>query len=372
MDKMQQKINKIKEDLTFSMLKIKEDVENYLNIHLLKHEEGLDDNCSKRIKRSTDQAENLSSSLEEAVNELQEEMASNWEGSEDEYIDTTTRQMEELSIYQEKLQMIVWGSWEALDTKTKPNKCKQCNFLVEGKIKPSKVKQKLEAHFNSNHQVYYSNYEEENNITRNSVLHDEVETTDMEVDNKCGEDRAKKQKIAINSFNQDQESEYDEDYGRFHRDYWNETDYESGEEDYWTDSDDEFGDKSMHDSNYEEENDIVPVLHDEVETADMEQANNIGISALHYEVETANMETNKYPVIDLAEQVTPDLAISNHTAGMVACEPINTDTGRGSDVSMTAVSAAHQVTHIELMISMAAYQATFTSRVIWRSPNHDS
>ena len=49
MDKMQQKINKIKEDLTFSMLKIKEDVENYLNINIVKHEEGLDDNYSKRI-----------------------------------------------------------------------------------------------------------------------------------------------------------------------------------------------------------------------------------------------------------------------------------------------------------------------------------
>ena len=52
--------------------------------------------------------------------------------------------------------MIVWGSWEALDKKSKPNKCKQCNFSVEGKLKPSKVKQKLEAHYNRNHQVSYS------------------------------------------------------------------------------------------------------------------------------------------------------------------------------------------------------------------------
>ena len=79
MDKLQQKVNKIKEDLAFSMLKIKKDVKNYQNIHLVKHEEGLDDNCSKRIKRSNDRAENLYSSLEEAVNELHEEMASNWE-----------------------------------------------------------------------------------------------------------------------------------------------------------------------------------------------------------------------------------------------------------------------------------------------------
>ena len=148
MDKLQQKVNKIKEDLAFSMLKIKEDVENYQNIHLVKHEEGTDDNCSKRIKWSTDRAENLYSSLEEAVNELHEEMASNWEESEDEYNDTTTRQIEELSEYQENLQMIVWGSWEALNTKSKPkenreNKCKQCNFSVEGKLK-AKVESTLQ------------------------------------------------------------------------------------------------------------------------------------------------------------------------------------------------------------------------------------
>ena len=104
MDKLQQKVNKIKEDLAFSMLKIKEDVKNYQNIHLVKHEEGTDDNCSKRIKWSTDRAENLYSSLEEAVNELHEEMASNWEESEDEYNDTTTRQIEELSEHQENTQ----------------------------------------------------------------------------------------------------------------------------------------------------------------------------------------------------------------------------------------------------------------------------
>ena len=86
----------------------------------MKHEEGTDDNCSKRIKWSTDRAENPYSSLEEAVNELYEEMASNWEESEDEYNDTTTKQIEELSEYQENLQMIVWGSWETLNTKSKP------------------------------------------------------------------------------------------------------------------------------------------------------------------------------------------------------------------------------------------------------------
>ena len=89
-------------------------------------------------------------------------MASNWEGSEDEYSDTTTRQIEELSIYQENLQMIVWGSWETLKTKSKPkenreNKCKHCNFTVEGKLKPSKLHQKMKAHENMNEHNYNSN-----------------------------------------------------------------------------------------------------------------------------------------------------------------------------------------------------------------------
>ena len=170
MDRLQHKVNKIKEDLAFSITKLKEDVKDYQNIHLVKHEEGTDDNCANRIKWSTDRAENLYSSLEEAVNELHEEMASNWEESEDEYNDTTTRQIEELSEYQENLQMIVWGSWETLNTKSKPkenreNKCKQCNFSVEGKLKPSKLKQRLKAHYNMHHNNYQVSYSEESFLT---------------------------------------------------------------------------------------------------------------------------------------------------------------------------------------------------------------
>merc|ERR1712055_618130 len=118
----------------------------------------------------------------------------------------------------------------------------------------------------------------------------------------------------LNSFNQekDQESDYEEEEDISYQ-YVN-----SDEEDYWTDSDDEdephgknyeFGDNSLHNSNYEEENndivslendiltvleslaiprypsvkwviemakedqkDFTSVLHDEVETADMEAA----------------------------------------------------------------------------------------------------
>ena len=96
MDKLQQNIVRIQKDLTFSMFEIKEDVKNYLTIHMFKHKEGLDDDCSKTIKRSTDKAEAISESLEAAVIKIQEEMTSNWEGSLDDYNDNISRQFEEL------------------------------------------------------------------------------------------------------------------------------------------------------------------------------------------------------------------------------------------------------------------------------------
>ena len=68
------KVNTIKEDLAFSITKLKEDVKHYENIHLVHHEEGKADNCANRVIWSTDQAEYLYSSLEEAVEELIETM----------------------------------------------------------------------------------------------------------------------------------------------------------------------------------------------------------------------------------------------------------------------------------------------------------
>ena len=120
MDRLQHKVNKIKEDLAFSITKLKEDVKDYQNIHLVKHEEGTDDNCANRIKWSTDQAEYLYSSLEEAVEELNEKMVNTWEGSEDDFHDTTIKQHEDLSEHYMNLQMIVRGSRETLEIKSTP------------------------------------------------------------------------------------------------------------------------------------------------------------------------------------------------------------------------------------------------------------
>ena len=117
MDRLQHKVNTIKEDLAFSITKMKEDVKHYENIHLVHHEESKADNCANRVRWSTDQAEYLYSSLEEAVKELNDSMVNFWEGSEDDFDDTTMKLYEDLSEHQINM-MIVRESWETLDVST--------------------------------------------------------------------------------------------------------------------------------------------------------------------------------------------------------------------------------------------------------------
>ena len=185
MDELQQNIVGLQKDLTSSMFEIKEAVKNYLTIHMFKHKESLDDDCSTRITKSTNKASCLSESLESAVIKKQKEMTFNWEGDLDQYNNEISRQLEELEGFQEDLQQIIWESWEVLD-KTPPNRCKKCDFIVEGK-KPSKVKQRIESHFKKSHKEYYQipldeleTIEADNNVT-NPLERTELET--LEVDN---------------------------------------------------------------------------------------------------------------------------------------------------------------------------------------------
>ena len=45
------------------------------------------------------------------------------------------------------------SSSEVLDAEKNINRCKYCDFIVDGKMKPSKINQKLQAHQNKNHNV---------------------------------------------------------------------------------------------------------------------------------------------------------------------------------------------------------------------------
>merc|ERR1711888_293220 len=103
MDRLQHKVNTIKEDLAFTITKLKEDVNQHQYIHLVYHKEGPADNCANRVIWSTDQAEYLYSSLEEAVEELNETMVNIWEGSEDDFHDATMKLHEDLSEHQMNL-----------------------------------------------------------------------------------------------------------------------------------------------------------------------------------------------------------------------------------------------------------------------------
>ena len=70
MDRLQHKVNTIKEDLTSTITKLND----YVKQQLVYNEEGQAEhekiNCANRVIWSTDQAEYLYSSLEEAVEEL--------------------------------------------------------------------------------------------------------------------------------------------------------------------------------------------------------------------------------------------------------------------------------------------------------------
>ena len=156
MDRLKHKVNTIKEDLTSAITKLKDDVKQYEDIHLVYHEEGPADNCANRVRWSTDQAEYLYSSLEEVLEELTETMVNTWEGSEEDFHDTIIKQYEDLQEHYVNMQMIVRASRETLEIKPTPkenheastkvleaeNKCKYCKFIVEGKLKPSKIYQK--------------------------------------------------------------------------------------------------------------------------------------------------------------------------------------------------------------------------------------
>merc|ERR1712208_265483 len=180
-------------------------------------------------------------------------MAFNWEGDLDKYNNEISRQLEELEGFQEELQKIIWESWEVLD-KTPPNRCKKCDFIVEGK-KPSKVKQRIESHFKKSHKEYYQ------------IPLDELET--LEVDNKYDEDRANVTNPLERTEVQNESLAYDYESDEDYQDHWN-------------------------------------------NTADMEQDNNsggasyeqyiqgvdIGMAVFNYEI-TSNMKTDKYPVLPI-------------------------------------------------------------------------
>ena len=160
MDRLQHKVNTIKEDLTSTITKLNDYVKQYEDIHLVYNEEGQAEqdkiNCANTIIWSTDQAEYLYSSLEEALEELTETMVNTWEGSEEDFHDTIIKQYEDLQEHYVNMQMIVRASRETLEMKPTPkenheastkvldaeNKCKYCEFIVEGKLKPSKIYQK--------------------------------------------------------------------------------------------------------------------------------------------------------------------------------------------------------------------------------------
>ena len=131
MDRLQHKVNTIKEDLTSTITKLNDYVKD---IQLVYNEEGQAEhekiNCANRVIWSTDQAEYLYSSLEEAVEELNETMVNTWEGSEEDFHDTTIKQYEDLSEHYVNLQMIVRASRETLEMKPTPKENHEASTKV--------------------------------------------------------------------------------------------------------------------------------------------------------------------------------------------------------------------------------------------------
>ena len=290
MDELQQNIVRIQKNLTFSMFEIKEDVKNYLTIHMFKHKESLDDDCSTRITKSTNKASCLSESLENAVTKKQKEMTFNWEGDLDQYNNEISRQLEELEGFQEELQKIIWESWEVLD-KTPPNRCKKCDFIVEGK-KPSKVKQRIESHFKKSHKEYYQIHLEELETERT-----ELETLEVDKETEVAkntDDHLEKTEVPKNT---ESLAEEDEDVMEINIRKLNTPwyIYENSDEEEYSDSENEYDTDADSETDYESSEELeqaqeeIRILKEKLSRHEenkilLEKADNIGMAVFNYEI----------------------------------------------------------------------------------------
>ena len=185
--RLQYRVRTFKEDLTSAITKFNGHVEHYEDTYLMDDEEGPAGpdkiNCANSVIWSADRATYLYSSLENALDELNDTMIDTWEGSEEDFDAAILKQNEEFQEYVqdyvnlntnetiEKCKSLIRASreihemepapkenheaWadheggklnnhsEVLDAEKNINRCKYCEFIVDGKMKPSKIYQKI-------------------------------------------------------------------------------------------------------------------------------------------------------------------------------------------------------------------------------------